>query len=79
MFIHVYIVCAMYMYYAPCLICLYIPMLQAIVGDQLMCKTIRGSKRWRPAEVDPKERLTRAHEIPHELNLHIIQFVSNTK
>lgn len=44
----------------------YIVCMQAIVGDQLTCKTIRGAKRWRLPEVEPKDQLTWAHEIPGE-------------
>ena len=45
---------------------------QVIVGDQLTCKTIRGSKRWRLAEIDPKERLTWAHEVPGKFSIHYL-------
>ena len=37
---------------------------QIIVGDQLTCKVIRGSKLWRVPEPDPKDKLTWANEIP---------------
>lgn len=37
---------------------------QVIVGDQLTCKNIRGCKVWRQAELDLKDRLTWAHEVP---------------
>lgn len=37
-----------------------------VVGDQLTCKNIRGCKLWRQPEIDPKERLGWANEIPGE-------------
>ena len=64
MFIHNYVYTLCYVQVLCTLFNMAITVLQAIVGDQLMCKTIRGSKRWGLAEVDPKERLTWAHEIP---------------
>lgn len=38
--------------------------MQIVVGDQLTCKNIRGCKLWRQPEVDPKERLGWAKEMP---------------
>lgn len=38
--------------------------LQTLVGDQMTCKVIRSCKLWRQTEVDPKDRLTWAHEVP---------------
>ena len=38
--------------------------LQIVVGDQLTCKNIRGCGLWRLPEVDPKDKLTWAHEVP---------------
>ena len=42
--------------------------MQVIIGDQLTCKTIRGAKRWKLPEVDPKDKLTWACEIPGKRN-----------
>lgn len=39
-------------------------MLQAIAGDQMTCKTIRGARQWRLPEFNPPDQLTWAHEIP---------------
>ena len=40
-----------------------------VVGDQLTCKVIRGSKLWRSPEPDPKNKLIWANEIPGMLYL----------
>lgn len=37
---------------------------QIVIGDQLTCKVIRGCKVWRQIELDAKDRLNWAHEIP---------------
>lgn len=38
--------------------------LQVVVGDQLTCKNIRAVKAWTQTEVEPKQRLQWAHEVP---------------
>ena len=35
-----------------------------VVGDQLTCKNIRSSKRWRQPELNAKDRLTWVNEVP---------------
>ena len=48
---------------------------QIVVGDQLTCKVIRGCKlwRWRQGEIEHKDRLSWANEVPgvvyFEINL----------
>ena len=37
---------------------------QVVVGDQLTCKNIRAIKMWLQSEVEPKQRLQWAHEVP---------------
>lgn len=37
---------------------------QIVIGDQLTCKVIRGCKVWRQIELDAKDRLNWAYEIP---------------
>ncbi len=38
--------------------------MQVVIGDQLSCKNIRGSKLWRQTEVKPIDTLKWAHETP---------------
>ena len=42
-----------------------------MVGDQLTCKVIRGSKSWRSPEPDPKDKLVWANEVPGKLHVHV--------
>ncbi len=56
---------------APDPACMYIIMyiytcihMQIVIGDQLTCKVIRGCKLWRQYEVDKKDRLAWANEMP---------------
>ena len=51
----------MYMHMFTCM--------QLVIGDQLTCKNIRGSKLWRVSEVNVTDRLTWAHETPGRLYL----------
>ena len=44
---------------------------QIVVGDQLTCKVIRGCKLWRQGEIEHKDRLSWANEVPGVVYLEI--------
>ena len=43
---------------------------QMVVGDQLTCKNVRSSKRWRQPEVNVQDRLSWAKEVPGNEHVH---------
>ena len=49
---------------------------QVVVGDQLTCKNIRAMKAWTQTEVEPKNRLQWAHEVPGRTNYIIIHAIT---
>ena len=52
--------------------------IQVIVGDQLTCKVIRGSKVWRTPEPDPKDKFTWANETPGKVCDHVYIYIINS-
>lgn len=50
-----------------------------IIGDQLTCKNIRSSKQWRQPEVNEKDRLRWAKEVPGIYIIFTVQSVMYTQ
>lgn len=38
--------------------------IQVVIGDQLTCKNVRAMKEWIQTEIQAKDRLQWAHEVP---------------
>lgn len=52
-------------------------MQQVVVGDQLTCKNIRAMKDWLLTEMQQKNRLQWAHEVPGKLVIQTIVIINN--